>query len=453
MSAVISVLGAIFAFFIVVLVHEFGHFFVARLLGIKVMQFSIGFGKALYSHTAKSGVLYAIRLLPLGGYVQMADGSVSEEELQKGSAGKPFHTRPILSRIAVVIAGPVINILLAILLYWALFIVGIEQLKPIVGRVLPDSPAALAGISANDQIKQVGTWKTHTWPAVLMGLIMHVGDKDPLVLQVTPEKSQKLSAKEIDLANWRLESGNPDLMKGLGIVPKHPMMKPIIESILPDSPAQGHLQKGDIIVAFNGQHVSSWSDMVMRIQAHPGQSVQLTVKRDQRLVKVLVTMAERKYGEQKVGYLGVTPVFPKIPPDLKSTLKYSFFGALKPAFTQTWRLIVFHFVVVKQMIVGNVSLKTLGGPITVFQSAGIASKAGLETYISFLALISIVLGVLNILPIPGLDGGHLLFCLIEGGIRRPLSEATQKSITVIGIAFLMTLMVYATINDLLRLLF
>lgn len=452
MLTVISVVGAIFAFFIVVIVHESGHFFVARLLGVKVMQFSIGFGKAIYSRTGKSGVLYAIRLLPLGGYVQMADGALSAEDLEKkGSAGAPFHTRPLLVRIAVVIAGPVINILLAIVLYWLLFMSGVTVLKPIVGSVIPNTPAATAGILQNDQIKQVGGWETHSWQAVLMSFVMHVGDQDPLPVQVVSGKDHRVVTKQILLSNWRLETNNPDMLKGIGLAPKYPLIKPVVNTVMSDSPAKGLLLPGDVIVQFNQQAVKDWPSLVGLIQTHPEQKVQLTVQRHQQLMRVPVTIVKRRYGGQEMGYLGVTPVFPKISSEFQSQLKYPFFGAWRAAFMQTWRLIDFHFVVVKQMIVGNISLKTLGGPITIFQSAGIASKAGFEVYVGFLALISVVLGVLNILPVPGLDGGHLLLCLVEGVIRRPLPAAVQNILGAVGIGFLVMLMVYATLNDLQRL--
>lgn len=450
MSTVIAVLGAAFAFFLVVMVHECGHYFVARLCGVKVLQFSIGFGKEIYSRTGKSGVRFVLRLLPLGGYVQMADTTTDENSLSdEGSSGTPFHKHSILTRVAVVIAGPVINIILAVFLFWLLFIVGVQQIKPIIGQVRPNSIAAHAMLKPRDQIQQVGNWRTDNWRQVMMSLVMHLGDKKPL--SIVTQNDQQTSINKLDLASWHFDPTKPTLLSSIGIVPQRPVIKPLVAKIVADSPAQNKLKKDDLILAFNKKNIHDWHQLVLLIQKHPNETVSLRVRRGEEIKNVMIKIGAHTVGEQTLGYLGVMPVMPKIPASLKSKIQYGWVQAWLPAWYETWRLIVFHFVVIKQMVLGRISLKALGGPITIFKSAGIASKAGFQVYVGFLALISVILGVLNILPIPGLDGGHLLFLVIEAVIGRPLPERAQSIIIVFGIGLLISLMVYATLNDLIRL--
>lgn len=452
MSTLISILAAVFAFFIIVLIHECGHFFVARWLNVKVHQFSIGFGKALYSRTAKSGVTYAIRLLPLGGYVQMADSNVNPPQDIPGSAGEPLDKKPLWARFLVVIAGPFVNIVLAILLIWFLYVIGLTQVKPVVGQVTPQSIAAKALLKPNDQIVSVGKWETHNWQQVLMTLLMHLGDQKPLPLVVTQPDDKQPEVKMLELNSWQFNPQQPALLQSLGITPKRPKVPPVIAQVITGSAAYHHLQAGDKILAINDKKIMNWYQFVQIIQNKPNQDVRITFQRSDKIQSATIKVGAHRVGQKKFGYLGVSPKIPQIPLDLRNNVKHSVLGAWRPAFMEIWRLTYFHYVILKQMIKGDISLKVLGGPISIFQSAGYASKAGIKPYLGFLALISLVIGVLNLLPIPGLDGGHLLFYLIELVTRKPPPPKIQYAITVLGFGFLIFVMVYATMNDLLRLL-
>lgn len=451
MSALIAIVGSIFAFFIVVVVHEFGHFIVARRMKIKVLRFSIGFGKPIWSHVAKSGVEYVIGFLPLGGYVKMQDAfsALESKGNNAGSEGDAFEHKSLLARAAVVVAGPAANIVLAIIIFTLVYTIGITQMKPIVADILPHSIASMAQLQQGDQIIQTGRFATRNWQAVTMELISHMGDSHPLSLTVLPKNSPKLITKYLNLAHWQLDPIKPDLFKSLGFKPYFPKIPPRIFSIAPHSPAsKSELRVNDLILAVNKTPVDSWQTLVTQIENHLNKSVLITVQRNQSIKNITVMITEKNHH----GFLGISPKPIKIPPALQYKQQYSLPYAVLPAMHETHRWIRFQFAVLKQMLTGKISLKTMGGPVSVFQTAGVASLAGLTTYLQFIAFISVVIGVLNILPIPALDGGHLLFCVVEALIRRPIPVRIQVLLVNIGIAFLLMLMVYATSNDLLRLL-
>lgn len=371
MSIIISILGAIFAFFIVVLVHEYGHFLVARWMGIKVLRFAIGFGKPVFAYRAKSGVEYAVGFLPLGGYVKMQDAfSESDPDVSNttGSSGVAFEKKSVWARALVVIAGPLFNLMLATFIFMIIYSAGITYIKPVIGKVAPHSIAAYAHLKKGDEIIQVGNWKTKSWASVVMQLIMHVGDTKSLPMVVLSQRPHHARTHYLNVRHWKFDPAKPDLLQSIGIT-----------SYFPENQKARH--------------------------------------------HIVVT-------EKHIGFF-----------------------AILPAIQQVKRWVVFHFVVIKQMIVGHISLKALSGPIGVFSMAGSASLSGMIIYLQFIAFISIVLGVINILPIPALDGGHLLFCVIESVIRRPLSPRVQLLLTNIGVIFLVTLMVYATINDVIRVVY
>ena len=451
MSAFIAIVGAIFAFFIVVVVHEYGHFIVARLVGIKVLRFSIGFGKPIFKYRAKSGVEYVIGFLPLGGYVKMQDASGAPDASlsQLGSSGDPFESKPLWARMAVVLAGPIANLILATVVFAIVFMLGVTQLKPIIGDVTPQSIASKAALQSGDQIMQMGNWKTNDWQRVIMFLITHIGDPKDISIRVLPHNAKTPITRTINLTHWQFDPLKPDLLSSLGVAPYFPKIPPVVSTVLADSPAsKSDLRANDIIVSINQVAVSSWQDFVKWVEKHPDQTATLTVKRDNTLKQISVHIGEKN----KMGFLGIHPKSIKIPENLKFKEQYPWYLTGGPSLQLTEQWMVFHLVVIKQMVMGRISMKTLGGPVSIFQTAGSASLEGLIAYLQFIALISVVLGVLNLLPIPALDGGYFMFFVIEAVIRRPLPARIQILLINVGVILLLTMMVYATINDVTRLL-
>lgn len=451
MSPFISILGAILAFFIVVLVHELGHFVIARAAHIKVFRFSIGFGKPIWSHVAKSGVEYVIGFLPLGGYVKMQDAFSPLESQGKnvGSLGVAFEQKSLWIRALVVVAGPFANIILAIIVFTAMYTIGVTQLKPIISSVKSHSIAAIAHLQAGDSIIQTGRWTTHDWQSVAMEFILHKGDHDPLALMVLPKNKHQPVTKYINLQHWNLDGTAPDFFMSLGFQPAFPKVAPRISVVEVNSPAEkAGLRINDLIMSINQKPVDSWQALVPLIAAHKNQTVKMTIKRDGFIKNFSVLIGEKNHR----GFLGVSPKAIQIPANLQYQIHYAIWQAIVPAVVETWRWTRFQFSVLVKMLSGTISPKTIGGPISIFETAGKASTAGLTTYLNFIAFISVAIGVLNILPVPALDGGHLLFCAIESIIRRPIPIKIQVFLINVGVVLLITLIVFATTNDLFRLI-
>lgn len=452
MSILIAIGGAILAIFSVIILHELGHFLSARAFGIKVLRFSIGFGKPLYKYVSKkSGTEYVLAILPLGGYVKML--GEGEEKTADKDAHRAFNQKPLLSRMAVVLAGPFMNFLIAIIAYWGVYYMGITHIQPVIGQVIPHSIAARAGVKTGDQLVKIDGVRTRSWQRAMMAIIMRMGDRGQMVLTVKPKANAPLEKRVLNLSNWNVDRRSPEFFKSLGMLPYHPKVPAVVAEVVPHSPAAvGGLRLGDRILAMDGRPVRDWISMVQTIRAHPNQRVSLTIMRGQRRQVVHLRTGSVKERGKQVGFLGVKAKAPKWPPHMIRKSDFSVFSAWVPAVEQTWTLISFNFIVIAKMIVGKLSIHTLGGPITVFRAAGKASQAGLQVYLGFLGFISLTIGFINLLPIPGLDGGHLLFQVIEGIFRRPVPARYQMVGLSIGMVFLIFLMVQATINDLIRLL-
>lgn len=435
MTIMIAIIGAIMAFFTVVLVHECGHFFVARWVGIRVLRFSIGFGKSIFTYRAKSGIEYAIGVLPLGGYVKMDEVS--------------YQKKSLWARMCVVIAGPIANFILAFVVFSVVFSIGITQMKPIVGEVSAQSIAAQSHLQSGDRILQIDDWKTANWQRVVMFFVMHIGENKSFPMTVLPKNTEKTVIKYMNLHQWHFDPMKPNLLSSIGITPYFPAIPPVISQILPDSPAShSALKIGDRIIALNQFQVRSWQALVKWIEQHPNRAIVVTISRSGQIVSVPVTVGEK----DKMGFLGLVPAPIVVPSSLQTTERYPWYLSAKPAFAETVNWVIFHLVVIKQLLQGRISLKTLGGPISIFQTAGSASLAGWLAYLQFIGLISVIIGVLNLMPIPALDGGHFIFFAIEAVIRRPVPESVQIVIINCGVILLLALMFFATFNDVSRLL-
>lgn len=447
MELLVTVIGAVLAVFLVIVIHESGHFFVAKAFGVKVLRFSIGFGKPLWSKVSKSGTEYVLAILPLGGYVKMLDDrevQVSQQESQYA-----YNHQPLLVRMAIVLAGPITNFLLAIVVFWIIFLMGVTYVKPIVGQVVPGSIADRSGIKQGDVIRSVQGKKVEQWQQVLTRLIEEMGRSKLKIITQAP--GQTPQEHNVSLHNWRLKDIEPDPLNSVGIIPFQPPIPAIVSKVVTNSPAsRSGLQEGELIIEANGQPVQDWPALAEIIRTHPNQEISLTVQKADTVRHLKVQLDNRSNKGQAVGYFGVEVKMPEWPADTLIKPHYSIISAWVPALQQAWYLTIFNGIVLAKMIGGKISLQTLGGPITIFRTAGAASQAGLKVYLGFIAFISVTLGFINILPIPGLDGGHFLFQIIEGIIRRPISERYQMLLLRLGIILIILLIAQGTINDVRR---
>lgn len=447
MQTLIAIVGAIFVIFVVVLLHECGHFLVARWCGVKVERFSIGFGRAIWRFFDRRGTEYRIAWIPLGGYVKM----FGDDRQVVAPADKPFafNAKPIWQRVLIVAAGPVTNFLLAIILFCVVYCYGVMQIKPVIGTITPQSIAAVAALKPGQQIIGVGDQQTLSWEDVYFALLAKVGESGELPVVVKPLTGGAAVTHYLNLDTWQVNLEKPDLIGSLGIKPYFPPIPAKIKRVLGGSPAaKVGLKPNDLIVAVNDHPMKDWQNVVNAIRQDADKKVNITVKRNGVTQTYVVNIAQSDHH----GFLGVEVYPPKLVNNLVHRHRYRPDQALWKATEQTYKLVVLNIIILKKMIMGNISLKALGGPISVLQTAGQASQQGWIIYLSFMAFISVALGFLNLLPIPLLDGGHLLFYVIEG-VRggRPLSERAQTLMLRLGILVLLFIMVQATINDLMRL--
>ena len=436
---------------ILVAVHEFGHFWVARRCGVKVLRFSIGFGKVLLRWTDSLGTEYAVSAVPLGGYVKMLDereGEVAEQELHLA-----FNRKPVLSRIAVVAAGPLANFVLAIVAYWALFVAGETGYAPVIGAVEEGSIAEIAGLEAGQEIVAVDGDVTPTWQALSFKLLERIGDSGSIEFAVRYPDSDVVYESTAQLDEWLAGDEQPDLYGGLGLTLYMPPLVPLLDEIVPGGPAEkAGFAVGDRILTTDGVPMALWTDWVEYVRARPEQSLAVVVEREGRtLALTLVPEAITEDSGQTVGRVGVGVVVPEMPESQLREFDRGPVEALVAAGARTADMVSFTVESMVKMVKGLISPKNLSGPITIAKVATTSAKSGLESYIGFLALLSVSLGVLNLLPIPVLDGGHLLYYSIELLMGRPVPERAQMLGFQIGLALVVGLMIFALYNDFTRL--
>lgn len=445
-----SVVFFVVAIGVLVTVHEFGHFLVARMLGVKVLRFSVGFGKPLWTwRPREDDTEYVVGALPLGGYVQMLDereGPVAENELDRA-----FNRKPLFSRIAVVAAGPLFNFLFAILAYWSIFVVGISGIKPIVGEVDPQSAAGAGGFQSGDQIVAINSSRVATWNSALLKLLDESLSNERVVVQVVDKESAQ-QQRIIDFSRTDADMDRSNLLENIGLRVYRPAIPPVIEEIEPGGPAdRAGLRAADRVISVDGQPVEEWEDWVRYIRGHPGEQVEVSVERERGIVTLVVRPERVQTQGGEIGRIGARAKLPEdLAAELRATERYSAVAACGQAFHRTWDMTAFTLRMLANMVVGDVSVSNLGGPIRIAQYAGYSASVGMVQFIGFLALISISLGVLNLLPIPVLDGGHLLYFLIEAVQGRPLSEEAQLMGQRLGVAILIGVMVLAFYNDLVQ---
>lgn len=450
MSALYMLVGTLVALGVLVTIHEFGHFWVARRCGVKVLRFSVGFGSPLWRWHDRQGTEFVVAAIPLGGYVKMLDereGDVAPELLDQA-----FNRKSVQQRIAIVAAGPLANFLLALLFFWAVAMLGSQQVRPVIGAVEAGSLADAAGLEVGQEIVAVDGKATSGWAAVNLQLVSRLGESGSLDVSVLTAGSTVAASHTIELDNWLRGADEPDPIASLGIRPWRPALEPVLAQLDPDGPAHAAgLQVGDRLLALDGQPLSDWQQWVDQIRGMPQKSVVVLVERQGQQLQLPLTFASRGEGDAQNGYLGAGVAGGQWPADMLREVRFGPLEAIVEGAQNTWAMSILTLESLKKMLFGELSVKNLSGPITIAKVAGASAESGLSDFLKFLAYLSISLGVLNLLPIPVLDGGHLLFYLVEWVRGRPLSERIQGWGMQIGISLVIGVMLLALVNDLSRL--
>ena len=440
-SALTNLLYFIVAISILVAVHEFGHYIVGRWAGMKVLRFSIGFGKPIWSWRAgRDDTEYCIASIPLGGYVRFLDSR--EGDIDPADQGRAFDQRPIPARIAVLLAGPGFNFIFAILAFWFLFMDGSPALRPAIGEVTPDSYAAAAGLREGEQIIRVGGEDVLAWDGALIGILDGLVSESRIAMTLEDAYGARRQAV-IEIPNEAAASLTEPgvLFEGLGFMPGPP---PVVIGNLQEggAAAAAGLQDGDRIVAIDEQPIAHFRQLIDVVEPIPGQRVNVHYVRDQSRQIAVATLGERTRDGKTTGFLGVGYLVDNIGP------ARSFASALE----QTWAKSIFTLQMLGRMLTGDVSIKNISGPINIAQYAGESAERGFRSFVDFLILISISLGILNLLPIPVLDGGQIVYQVAELVKGSPLTDRAQIIGQQVGILALLLLMSFAFYNDIARIL-
>ncbi|HFS5790570.1 TPA: sigma E protease regulator RseP [Citrobacter werkmanii] len=434
---------------VLITVHEFGHFWVARRCGVRVERFSIGFGKALWRRTDKLGTEYVIALIPLGGYVKMLDERA--EPVVPELRHYAFNNKTVGQRAAIIAAGPIANFLFAIFAYWLVFIIGVPGVRPVVGEISPNSIAAQAQIQPGTELKAVDGIETPDWDAVRLQLVAKIGDEHT-TLSVAQFGSDQRQDKTLDLRHWAFEPDKQDPVSSLGIRPRGPQIEPVLSEVQVNSAAsKAGLQAGDRIVKVNGQPLTQWMTFVTLVRDNPDEPLALDIERQGSSLSLTLTPDSKQVNGKAEGFAGVVPKIIPLPDEYKTVRQYGPFSAILEASDKTWQLMKLTVSMLGKLITGDVKLNNLSGPISIAQGAGMSAEFGVIYYLMFLALISVNLGIINLFPLPVLDGGHLLFLAIEKLKGGPVSERVQDFSYRIGSILLVLLMGLALFNDFSRL--
>lgn len=439
--AVIVVLGILITF------HEFGHFWVARRCGVKVLRFSIGFGKPLYLRKGVSGTEFAISCIPFGGYVKMLDER--EAPVPQNELPYAFNRKSIFRRIAIVAAGPIANFLLAFLLYWVLFIHGVTGIAPVVGTISHSSPAEQGHLKTGEEITAIQGRTVRSWQEANLALLGLIGQNSSIQIETGDGQRHTLP-----VSRFLVGQNPPDPLPTLGIAPWAPSIPARISYVMKGSPAErAGLKAGDVILSSQGMAVSQWVQFAEQVRQSPGKTLTLEVRRSDDSVGTIHLTPESKVSEDKMreGYIGAAAQAEPYPPQYIRNVRYSPLAALPQAARQTGEMTWLTVDSLGKMVVGLISPRNLSGPITIARVAGASARSGVESFIGFLAYLSISLGVINLLPIPVLDGGHLLYFVIEAIRGRPLSEKTQLTGLQIGVTLVAVVMFMAFYFDIMRL--
>ena len=432
---------------VLVTFHEFGHYWVARRCGVRVLRFSVGFGKPLWLHRGRDGTEYAIAAIPLGGYVRMLDereGDVAEAE-----AAHAFNRKPVLQRIAIVAAGPVANLLLCVALLWGMFVIGRPDFAPVVGHA--QDIAADAGLQRGDTILAVNGAPTPTWSEAAMALATAAMDRRDVDMQVRTRDGVTVDRRQ-PLSQLPAGATQQQAFQGIGLTPRHHLLPAVVGRVRPGSAAWGILAEGDRLTAIDGERVGSFDAIGPMVQAIGPREAMIEVDRDGDRLALAVTPARREDARgQPYWALGIAPATAPTPA-YDATLQAGPLAAVPAALRETWKLTGDSVAMIGRLVSGRASVENVSGPITIARYANASAQLGPAWFLNFLALLSLSLAIINLLPIPVLDGGHLLYYLIELAKGSPLSERAMVAGQYIGLALLAGLMGLAFYNDILQLL-
>ncbi|MDO9214509.1 MAG: RIP metalloprotease RseP [Methylococcales bacterium] len=435
---------------ILVAFHEFGHFWVARKVGVKVLRFSIGFGKVFWSYQKNpADTEYVLSAIPLGGYVKMVDereGEVAPEDLPYS-----FNRQPVWARIAIVAAGPLFNLMLAVILFWGVLVIGETGIKPILGAVEQGTLAAQAGFQEGDEITAVNGKLTPTWIDAMENIVSSALEGEQIItVNVTHDSEPATRTLTLDEQD-KIDAAA--FYKRLGFKPWSPSLKPIIGRVLPDSSAlAADLRKGDLIISADNTAIKDWQQWVEIIKAHPDIAIHLMIERDGVRMPISITPKAEKVGDKTEGKIGAGVLVPEeLIKSITVERALSPIDAIPAAFKTTYFYCTSTLKMMGRMLIGKASVENLSGPISIAQYAGQSADMGFVAFIKFLGLVSVSLGVLNLLPIPVLDGGHLLFFALEAILRKPVPEKVQLFFQQVGLTLLMLLMAIAMFVDVQRL--
>ena len=452
MNALITVTAFVVALAVLIIIHEYGHYLVARIAGVKVLRFSVGFGRPLWLRRSSTGATeWAVCVVPLGGYVKMLDehdGPVAPEERHRA-----FNRQSVWRRIAIVSAGPLANFVLAVVLYWMLFLHGVPESKPIVGAPEPGSIAAAAGLQRGDTILKINGETVVSWQDVRWRVLQLAVERQQARLEVL-DRSRRIEWRTLELARFGADGFEGDPLARMGLRIYRPDVEPVIDKIMAGGVAEhSGLRSGDRVIAIDGRPVRTWGELVASVRAHPGERLKLELRRGEEEIGVELAPEVVEQNGERFGRIGASPhIDQEAMQGLVTIVSYGPAAAMKLALVRTWETAAFSLRMLGKMLVGEVSWKNLSGPVTIADYAGQSAQLGLAAYVAFIALISVSLGVLNLLPIPLLDGGHLMYYVAEIIKGSPVSERVMELGQRLGLSLLLFLMAFAFYNDINRLL-
>lgn len=445
-----NILSIVVALGVLITFHEFGHYIIARLCGVKVLRFSIGFGKPIYRYTNKNGTDFTLALIPLGGYVRMLDereGAV-EDELKS----QAFNNKNVFQRFAIVSAGPIANFLLAMILYAVVALQGIYSVSPIVATPIAGTPAASIALKDGDELLAINGEDVTSWEQVNFALADLIGHTGVIPIDYLDKETSTKVQQKVTLNAWLADEEPKDLISAFGLSIKRPHTPAIIAGLADDGAAKSAgFRAKDEIVAVNGQDISDWKDFVDVVQSHPSKALDVVVDRNGEKINLALTPMQRTIDGEAKGYAGIMAEPVKLDESWYRIIDYNPLEALGYGLQKTGKMISLTLGSIWKMLQGLISIENLSGPITIAKVATQSAESGMQTFLQFLAYLSVSLGVLNLLPIPVLDGGHLMFYLVEAVRRKPVSEKIQFLAYKVGASLLFALMAVAVFNDIARL--
>ena len=451
-DALYSIVAFLVAISVLIAVHEFGHFWVAKKLGVKVLRYAIGFGKPIWKRTAgPDQTEYVLGSLPLGGYVKMLDEremDVAQDELHRS-----FNRQKVSTRFAIVAAGPLFNFLFAIIAYWLMLGIGVSGIKPVIGKLDENSVVAQAGFAEHDEIVSINGRSTPIWDAALKELVAAAVEGEVATVEVI-EQSGLSTTKKLDFSTTENADDPAEVLKAIGLKAWQPLIKPIIGQVVSDSPAAlSGMKTDDEIIELDNKPIKDWFELVEYVSARPDTNIEVKLIRDTVLQTLKVKIGSAERNGKKIGRLGIGPKKSEpIPAEMKAEHRYGLIDGIVQSTGLVWRNSMLTLNMIGKLIIGEASLKNLSGPINIAVYAGYSASAGLPRFLDFLAIVSISLAVINLLPIPVLDGGHLFYYLIEIVKGSPVSEQFEAIGQRIGILIIVMMMSLAIMNDIFRLL-